>query len=309
MASPDRIQIDDHFARAKARSSTTAPAAYGTGSVLAVLLLVAGAAGLAWWWAMQTPAGVGGDAHPLPTSVAERQGAVVERFAAEDRSPRLGGETSAQHQARLAAIRAQDAAAVATPAAVDQPASTTPDRAVAGLPAPAPDLPATSVGRQPQAAAPPTISPPDHGALNLAHRVNDLRGQRAAHLRWLDACQKQHLITFARAQMASARDSAAYDSARIAANNLEGDIEMHQREARRIDHLLTTAEQRLTDYCAVHGQALPPLENPPETATGVAAQPRPMPTTTGPALTIRPVAGTSPATRANLDPFASSTGR
>ncbi len=301
MAITDRIQIDDHFAKARARSATPAPGIIGLGQALGGLAVLACAVAATWWWALQAPAGVGGDAHPLPTTVAERQGAVVERFAAEDRGPRLGGETSAQYQARLAASRAHQDAPPAEVPGIPAPA----DRALAASPAPAAAMEATAPARAGGSAAPTLMAglvEPDGSARHLARLVNDSRQQRAAHLVWLDACQKQHLVDLARAQIASARDASSAHAAQIAAQNLAADIDTHQREARRVDELLTTSEQRLADYCAVNGQRLPPLENPPETASGRAAQPRPMPAAAGPAPTIRPVASSSQ--RQNLDPFA-----
>ncbi len=309
MASPDRFQLDDHFAAAKARSSAPPTRTIGYGRALAGLVVLAGAIGAAWWWALQAPAGAGGDAHRGAelTTIADRQAAVA---AGVDGGPREGGETHEQYEARLARIQAQDAATQAGAAArVTAPGSGTPDRAPAGSAAPAPGRPTAAPGRPGTAAtAVAALAAPDHGALTLAGRVNERREERATHLRWLDACQKQHLVELARAQIArSANDTTAH-AAQVAAQNLAADIDTHQREARRIDDLLTTAEQRLVDYCTSHGQQLPALANPSETVSGVAAQPRPMPAATGPAPTIRQ-ASTTAQPRTTLDPFAAAGAR
>jgi hypothetical protein len=303
MASPDRFQLDDHFAAAKARSRAPAPAAsHGTGSVLAVLIVVAAAAGAAWWWAMQPATLAGARPDAEPTTVAERQAAVADQV--DGRGPRVGGESHEEYEARLARIRASAGATQDAPAAeVAAPGSGTPDRAPTGRPAAAAGLPAAIAARPPAApAAPAALAAPDRSALGLADRVNDRREERAAHLRWLDACAKQHLVDVARAQLARAKDQTTANAARIAAANLAADIDTHQREARRIDNLLTTAEQRLVDYCTSHGQQVPPLANPSETVSGIAAQPRPMPAASWPAPTIRPAGGA--ARPQDLDPFA-----
>ncbi len=294
MASPDRLQIDDHFAQAKARARAPKPAAaYGTGSVLLVLAVVAAAAAGAWWWAVQPPSA--STPHPvgLPT-VAERQAAVAADVDRAERGPVAGGETSAQYQARLATLRAQGAAA--PPADV-----VTPDRAAAGRGASAPGGSAAAATTTRSTTATPaaaTLGQPDASALLLAGRVNEHRQGRAAHLRWLDACERQGLVNLARATIARARTVEAANSARIAANNLAADIDTHQREARRIDGLLTTAEQRLADYCAAHGQQVPPLDNPPVTVTGVAAQPRAMP------AAVNRQASTASRSTGGFNPFA-----
>jgi hypothetical protein len=156
------------------------------------------------------------------------------------------------------------------------------------------------------AAPPPALAPPDQTATWMARRVNDRRQERAVHLRWLDACEKQHLVELARAQIARSRGGDGAQAAQIAAQNLAADIDTHQREARRVDGLLDTVEQRLVDYCASNALQLPPLDNPAETVSGIAAQPRPMPVATTTA-TIRPAAaaGAGATRRTNLDPFPS----
>ncbi len=295
MASPDRLQIDDHFARAKARAHAPKPAAaYGTGSVLLVLVVVAGAAAGAWWWAVQPPSAAAPTAG-LPMTVAERQAAVAADVDAAERGPRLGGETPAEYQARLAALRAQGAGA--PPADVAPP-----DRAAAGRLAPASGgsaaTTATTTRSATAAPAAAALAAPDSSALGLAGRVNERRQERATHLRWLDACERQHLVDLARAYLARARDNEARNSASIAANNLAADIDTHQREARRVDGLLTTAEQRLADYCAANHQQVPTLDNPPVTVTGVAAQPRAMP------AAVNRQAATASRSTGGFNPFA-----
>lgn len=308
MSLRDRIQLDDHFASARARSSAAPTPTIGIGKALGGLLVLAGAIAAAWWWALQgTAIGATGDAHPFPTTVAQRQAAVVDQVEPATRGPRLGGETSAQYQARLEAARAQDATTEAAErAAAALPDTSTPDTAAAGRPAAASALPA-AIATDPVAtpAAPAALAAPDRLALGLARRVNENRGDLAAHRRWLDACQKQHLVDLARAQIAGARDGASANVALVSANNLAADIDMHQREARRIDGLATASEQRLVDYCTSHSQRVPALESPPETVTGAAAQPRAMPAAKAAALTIRPAGGVPRSTATNPDPFAS----
>jgi hypothetical protein len=307
MGSPDRIQIDDHFAAAKRRSTAPPPRTIGGGRAAALLVLLAGAIAGTWWWALQ-PAG----SSLLPTTpplstIADRQAAVSAGDADAPRGPRLGGETREQYQARMAANRAQAAATeAAQEAPATAPGSDTTDRAAAGRAAPVAALPGAVSGHRVAApAAPSALSAPDRSAIGLAGRVNTTREDQAAHLRWLDACQKQRLVELARAQIARAKDGTTQQAALIAANNLAADIDTHQREARRIGALAATAEQRLVDYCAEHHQVVPPVENPPTTVDGRFAQPRELPpVSVGPALTIRPAAGAARQAPA-VDPFGS----
>ncbi|MES2340011.1 MAG: hypothetical protein V4537_18105 [Pseudomonadota bacterium] len=307
MSPRDRIQLDDHFAAAKARSRAAPTPTVGPGRAIAGLALLAGAIAATWWWALQ-PAPLAGPHQPSDLiTVAERHAAVAGQGEPEARGPRAGGETAAQYQARLATYRAQDAASGASEAAALPPLALgdagTPDRAAAGSAAPAPTRPAARATRPVAPAMPAALAAADRSALGLADRVNGLREDRAAHLRWLDACRKQHLVEGARAAIARARDGTAAHAAEIAAQNLAADIDTHQRESRRIEGLVATAERRLVDYCADHAQQVPALENPPETVTGVAAQPRPLPAASGPAPTIRPAAATARAQP--QDPFGS----